>query len=92
MHPPPLAFLLVLPLATASNHTDDGLSGGAIAGIIIGVLFGVVLIGALVRYLFFMEGAMYGSKKGADTPAPTSVSMNENHLPMVALRVDDDEL
>ena len=94
MQPLPLALLLVLPLATASNSsnsTDDGLSGGAIAGIVIGALAGVAVIGGIVFVLFFKEGAMYGSKKSAPTPAPTSVSMSDNHLPMVALRVNEDD-
>lgn len=94
MQPLPLALLLVLPLATASNSsnsTDDGLSGGAIAGIVIGSLAGVAILGGLVWWLFFKEGAMYGMKS-APTPAPTSVSMSDNHLPMVALRVSDDDL
>lgn len=84
--------LLLLPLAAATNHTDDGLSAGEVTGIVIGSLATVVVIGGLIWYFFFMKGGAYGTKKPSDEPVPTSVSTSENHIPMVALRIDDDEL
>ena len=82
--------------ATDTNSTSSGLSGGAVAGIIIGTIAGVALIGALVWYLFFKEGAMYASAVGrgvstAASAASISSSAGKNHLPMVALRVSADE-
>lgn len=91
------SFLLAaaLPLALASNHsndtntTSDGMSGGAVAGIIIGVLAGLGAIGGLVYYFYFRPGASMGSN--AKTPATTARQFGENHLPMVALRVNGDD-
>ena len=62
------------------------MSGGAIAGIIVGSLAAVVIIGALVWY-FFKGGSKEGGSKAADTAA----QMGSNSLPMVALRVSDDD-
>ena len=49
-----LFFLLAaaLPLAIASNHSDDDntLDAGAITGIVLGVVFGVALIGFVVLW------------------------------------------
>lgn len=87
-----LLVLSLLPLASASNSTDDGLSGGAIAGIIIGSLAGVILIGAIVWYFFFRE--MPAQASGAATSVSIDANAQENTLPMVALRVSghDDDL
>lgn len=93
-----LLFLVAsaLPLALASNATeeDEGLSGGAIAGIIIACLAGAGAIGAAVYYFYLRPGASMGSMgSSGDTPASTARHLGENNLPMVALRVkNDDEL
>lgn len=92
-----LLALTSLPLASATNHTDDGLSGGAIAGIIIGSLAGVILIGLAVWWFFFrgMEGS---TKSGGDDASIESYAgsgkRDGRELPMVALRVsgNDDDL
>ena len=84
---------LLLPFAAADNHSSDtnstgGLDGGAVAGIIIGVLAALGLIGAGVWY-FLKEGAMYGTKKVTAAAATTSSRMDSNHLPMMAMRVNN---
>ena len=84
-------FALVLasmaPLASASNHTDDGLSGGAIAGIIVGVLAGLLAVGGLVYY--YMNTRK--SSMTSSTPASTASGFGDNHLPMVALKVSGED-
>lgn len=85
---------LLLPFAAADNHSSDtnstgGLDGGAVAGIIIGVLAALGLIGAGVWYFFLKEGAMYGTKKVTAAAATTSSRMDSNHLPMMAMRVNN---
>jgi len=91
-----LLFLVAsaLPLALASNATEDeGLSGGAIAGIIIGCLAGAGAIGAAVYYFYLRPGASMGSMgSSGDTPASTARHLGENNLPMVALRVKNDDV
>ena len=86
--------------ANDTNTTNDGLSGGAIAGIVIGSLAGVAAIGAAVWYFFLKEGAMYGMgsafRPGAPSamttsPAATGRKLGENHLPMVALKVSEND-
>ena len=97
---PALALLLLhLHIALASNHTNDtssddgGLSGGAIAGIVIGVIAALGLVGAGV-YLYMMPGALKsltGMGGGSAAAAPTSKRMGDNHLPMMAMRVNNDD-
>ena len=96
--------LLLLPVVSviADNHTAEtttnstgGLSGGAVAGIIIGVLFGLGAVGGAVWFFFLKEGAMYkmGGAASAAAPAAVSSRFGDNHLPMMAMRVNgDDEL
>ena len=81
----------VLPLVVAHNHSDgdDALDGGVIAGIVIGSLAGVALIGALVYYFYLKPGAMYGSK--IKMPTTTGGAIATNNLPMVALKVTDED-
>lgn len=95
-----LSSLLVLtaaPLALATdnmtNSTDDGLNAGAVAGIVIGSVAGVALIGAAVWYFFLKDGAMYGSRGGGGAMTSAAVGSNAagNHLPMVALRLANDD-
>lgn len=100
MQPNNLFTLLTLALvstASATNHTDDGLSGGAIAGIIIGSLAGVILLGLGVWWFFIKD--MGSETKGADGDAAVEsyagAPRTQRDLPMVALRVsghDDDAL
>ena len=92
-----ILFALVALVTAATNDTNSTseLSGGAIAGIVIGSLAGVAAIGALVWYLFFMNGAMYAGASGPAGAVTTGGQAGgSNHIPMVALRVarDDDEL
>jgi len=96
--------LLLLPVVSviADNHTAEttnstgGLSGGAVAGIIIGGLFGLGAVGGAVWFFFLKEGAMYKMGGAAVTAGPAAVSsrFGDNHLPMMAMRVNggDDEL
>jgi len=88
-----LLLAAVLPLVVAHNHSDDGddaLDGGVIAGIVIGSLAGVGLIAALVYYFYLKPGAMYGSKIKM-TSAATGGAIATNNLPMVALKVTDED-
>lgn len=92
-----LLSLMSLPLASATNHTDEGLSGGAIAGIIIGALAGVIIIGVLVYWYFFREMGSEAKSGDADADATASYAggaRDQRDLPMVALRVSghDDDL
>ena len=89
-------FLHFAEAANDTNTTSDGLSGGAVAGIVIGVIAGLGLVGALVWFLFFKEGAMYGSVVGSGAPDGSAISIavsasGGNHLPMMALKVSGDE-
>lgn len=87
-----LLLAAVLPLVVAHNHSDDGddaLDGGVIAGIVIGSLAGVGLIAALVYYFYLKPGAMYGSK--IKVPTTTGGAIATNNLPMVALKVTDED-
>lgn len=101
----PLLLLLGVftSLASASNHSsnstdDEGLSGGALAGIIIGCIAVVALIGVAIWYFFLKEGAMYamgssgGSGSGSSSAASTSSAGGGNHLPMMALRVPEEDI
>ena len=87
-----LLLAAVLPLVVASNHSDgdDAMDGGVIAGIVIGSLAGVGLIAALVYYFYLKPGAMYGSKIKMP-PATTGAAVATNNLPMVALKVTDED-
>lgn len=95
-----LGFLL-LTVVAANNDTDTdtnttGLSGGAIAGIIAGVVVGLGALGALAYFLVFAEGArygslVYGSSAATGQPASTARKLGENNLPMMAMRVNDDD-
>jgi hypothetical protein len=82
---------------TDSNSTagDDGLGGGAIAGIVIGSLAGVSLVGAFALYWFRVETPFpFPKRPPALTtagPASTGRKLGENHLPMMAMRVNHDD-
>ena len=90
-----LLFLTSISAALADNHTttnstSDGLSGGAVAGIVIGVLAGVTAIGVGVWY-FFMSSTT--TAMGAGAAATTAGKIGDNHLPMMAMRVNvEDDL
>ena len=90
-----LLFLTFVWATLASNHTgnstddDDGLSGGAVAGIIIGSLAGVTAIGVGVWYFFLRSGAT--GMAAASGPMATAGKYGENNLPMMAMRVNNDE-
>jgi hypothetical protein len=91
-----LLFLTSISAVLADNHTttnstSDGLSGGAVAGIVIGVLAGVTAIGVGVWY-FFMNSST--AAMGAGAAATTAGKIGDNHLPMMAMRVnaEDDEI
>ena len=89
-----LLFLSWLSAAIADNHSDTdtnstgGLSGGAVAGIIIGVLAGLTAVGVGVWYFFLRGGAMTMGGAGAAT---TAGKLGDNHLPMMAMRVNGDD-
>ena len=96
-----LFFALLLETACAANDTNttsEGLSGGAVAGIIIGVVAGIGILGAVVWFLFFKQGAMYASVIGRGGTASTAASIASsaggvNNLPMMAMKVSvDDDL
>ena len=74
---------------------DDGLGGGAIAGIVIGSLAGVSLVGAFALYWFRVETPFpFPKRPPALTtagPASTGRKLGENHLPMMAMRVNHDD-
>jgi len=94
-----LLFLTSISAVLADNHTttnstnstSDGLSGGAVAGIVIGVLAGVTAIGVGVWY-FFMNSST--AAMGAGAAATTAGKIGDNHLPMMAMRVnaEDDDI
>lgn len=83
------------PLPPPDSNTT-GLSGGAIAGIIAGVVVGLGALGALAYFLVFREGAQYGSvvygiSAATGNRASTARKLGENNLPMMAMRVNDDD-
>ena len=83
--------LACIPMASASNHTDDGLSEGAISGIIIGSIAGVILIGLCVWW-YMNKGMGAKSAKRAGRTESYAASAGEGHeLPMVALRAAPDD-
>jgi len=89
-------FLHFAEAANDTNTTGDGLSGGAVAGIVIGVVAGVGVLGALVWFLFFKEGAIYGSVVGRGGSSGSAISTagsasGGNHLPMMAMKVSGDD-
>lgn len=97
-----LLVLTLVPLASAANDTnattDDGLSGGAVAGIIIGSLLVVSVIGAAVWHYQCRPKVRYPLIKfpgsaASGSAATTDAKATDNHLPMVAVRVNvDDDL
>ena len=95
-------ILFNLYLVLASNHTDDttnstsgGLSGGAVAGIVIGVIAFLAIAGFGVYVA--MNGVpaalsgVFGGMGGTPAPAATARKLGDNHLPMMAMRVNHDD-
>ena len=66
----------------------SGMSGGAVAGIIIGVLAGVGAVAGAVYYFYWMP--MQAAKMGGGA-ASVSRKLGDNHLPMMAMRVNGDD-
>jgi flagellar basal body-associated protein FliL len=83
-------------LTPPSSPTPDG--GGATAVIIIVVIVVLLALGGAAYWFVFRPGAMYSSlwskRIAGSSPITTAAAMGanpNNNLPMVALRVSEDE-
>lgn len=94
----PLALLLCV-VGVSSNSVpsapppsappSDGLTTGAIAGIVIGVVAVLAVLAGMV-YFYVFDKRM--TKQNEVVSSSTSTTAPSSRLPMVALRVNDDDL